>query len=57
MEHYTLLNTLKFTYPANWSVGLSLLNNGTEKEMLNVPSLYSASLFTVGCFTVGGFML
>lgn len=53
MEQYTLLNTLKFTYPANTSVGLSLLYNNTEKECVSLPGWASASLFTAGFFTAG----
>lgn len=53
MEQYTLLNTLKVTYPANLSVGLSLLYNESETELASMPTWATGALFTVGCATAG----
>ena len=54
MENYTLLNTLRISYPANWSVGLSLLNNEQESSIATLPSPYTAGLFAIGWITIGG---
>lgn len=55
MEQYTLFNTLKFTYPVNCNVGISLLSGGTDRRLLTIPGLATKSIFAFGCLTLFGF--
>ena len=54
MEDYTLLNSMKFSYPANWNIALTLIRNDTDQQLFNLPGSVTKGLFAVGCFSMAG---
>lgn len=54
MEKYTLLNTLRFTYPANCSVALNLIKHDKETRILTIPSNFSKGIYIFGALSLLG---
>ena len=55
MESHSLFNMLKFSYPTNTSIALSILKNEGDSYEINVNGLLTKGIFVIGWLSILNF--